>query len=275
MTNYNIVFSRFSAGQILIFITFFVLGSCAKFNNSPPKISMVDKFFEKLGKREIYVRMPMDEFLSVINFDSSIELVRRGEHGGIMKIPNYPYNSLIHQTLPGKWVDFGKSTRNGQNVQGISVSVRFYELDGEWLLGGAEYTRQEDEYFSDPKRIFDKDYPIELRGYSMTFEKFLVSTRGNPKQKLLFNKLSNGQINGQQFFMEHGKWTGQNMQAGTRVITTPSNPPSSPKPSSNARTSRPSYEEAKKQLIKRLMEKEITREECVKLMGELKVRYGK
>jgi len=42
-----------------------------------------------------------------------------------------------------------------------------------------------------------------------------------------------------------------------------------------SQSSRPSYEEAKKQLIKRLIDKEITRKECVKLMGELKAQYGK
>ena len=39
-------------------------------------------------------------------------------------------------------------------------------------------------------------------------------------------------------------------------------------------SSRPSYEDAKKQLIKRLIDNEITRKECVKLMTELKVKYG-
>jgi len=65
------------------------------------------------------------------------------------------------------------------------------------------------------------------------------------------------------------------LNSNEKITSIGSNPPSSPKPSYNERTSRPSYEEAKKQLIKRLIDKEITRKECVKLMGELKAQYGK
>ena len=65
------------------------------------------------------------------------------------------------------------------------------------------------------------------------------------------------------------------LNSNDKINSIGSNPPSSPKPSYNERTSRPSYEEAKKQLIKRLIDKEITRKECVKLMGELKAQYGK
>ena len=65
------------------------------------------------------------------------------------------------------------------------------------------------------------------------------------------------------------------LNSNDKINSIGSNPPSYPKPSYNKRTSRPSYEEAKKQLIKRLIDKEITRKECVKLMGELKVQYGK
>ncbi|MDA8775827.1 hypothetical protein N9N13_08895 [Opitutales bacterium] len=240
---------------------------------------MVDNFFKKLEAGEIYIRMPMDEFMRVVNFRVDRPVSTSGviETGQILKGKKMmsPSSSLIHITLDRQTILLGKIISTGDNSRIINVHVTFFDLDGDWLLGSATYGGMEDSYVNDTKRIFDKKYPIELEHLSMTFEKFLVSTRGSQKQKLLFNKLSNGQINGQQFLMEHAKLTGQNMQGGTRVIAAPSNPPSSAKPSYNARTSRLSYEEAKKQLIKRLMDKEITRKECVKLMGELKVQYGK
>jgi hypothetical protein len=277
MKNYNIVLLKFCIAPLLYCSTFIVLCSCASISIEP-KVYMVDNFFKKLESGEIYIRMPMDEFMRVVNFRVDRPVSTSGviEIGQIteLKKMTVPYSSFIHMTLDRKSVRLGKIISTGDNSRIINVDVTFFDLDGDWLLGSAEYGGMEDSYVNDTKRIFDKKYPIELEHYSMTFEKFLVSTRGSQKQKLLFNKLSNGQINGHQFMMEHGKWTGQNMQAGTRVITAPSNLPSSPKPSYNAITSRLSYEDAKKKLIKRLIDKEITREECVKLMGELKVQYG-
>ena len=278
MKNYNIVLLKFCITPLLFCSTFIVLCSCASISIEP-KVYMVDNFFKKLDAGEIYIRMPMDEFMRVVNFRVDRPVSTNGviETGQIteLKKMTVPYSSFIHMTLDRKSLSLGKIISIGDNSRIINVDVTFFNLDGDWLLGSAVYGGMEDGYVNETKRIFDEKYPIELELLSMTFEKFLVSTRGSQKQKLLFNKLSNGQINGQQFIMEHGKLTGQNMQGGTRVITAPSNPPSSAKPSYNARTSRLSYEEAKKQLIKRLMDKEITRKECVKLMGELKVRYGK
>lgn len=277
MKNYNIVLLKFCITPLLFCSTFIVLCSCASISIEP-KVYMVDNFFKKLEAGEIYIRMPMDEFMRVVNFsDRPVSTSGVIEVGQIINLKNmiFPPSSFIHMTLARKTIRLGKIISNGDNSRSINVDVTFFDLDGDWLLGSAKYGGMEDSYVNDTKRIFDKKYPIELENYSMTFEKFLVSTRGSQKQKLLFNKLSNGQINSQQFIMEHGKLTGQNMQGGTRVITAPSNPSSIAKPSYKARTSRLSYEEAKKQLIKRLMDKEITRKECVKLMGELKVQYGK
>ena len=172
--------------QLPRFFTFFclvVLTSCMSFGkSSTPKDYMVDTFFKKLDSGEIYLGMPMDDFMSVVN----IRAIRPGdnrfllERSEILDRPTFEYHnsSILHRSLKEKGVNFSKTVRGNNNTYITFVHTTFFQVNGDWILGDASHFEIEDDYRKEDVKIFNKYPPGYFYGMLLEFESLLISKYG-------------------------------------------------------------------------------------------------